>query len=82
MGQQSMHVGNQTRIFSLVEGARSRLNTVYMIVFFLGGAAGSALSSAAWARWQWSGVCIMALAFLAAAALLLMRGARREAATS
>jgi predicted MFS family arabinose efflux permease len=82
MGQQSMQIGNQTRIFGLVEGARSRLNTVYMIVFFLGGAAGSALSSAAWAHWQWSGVCIMALAFLAIAALLLIRGARREAAAS
>jgi hypothetical protein len=45
MGQQTMHIGNQTRIFSLVVGARSRLNTVYMIVFFLGGAAGSAASS-------------------------------------
>jgi predicted MFS family arabinose efflux permease len=78
MGQQSMHIGNQTRIFSLVEGARSRLNTVYMIVFFLGGAAGSALSSAAWARWQWSGVCALGLLFLALAAVCLARGAARE----
>ena len=78
MGQQSMHIGNQTRIFSLVEGARSRLNTVYMIVFFVGGAVGSAASAAAWARWQWIGVCALALGFLAMAAGFLAQGAARE----
>ena len=78
MGQQSMHIGNQTRIFGLVEGARSRLNTVYMIVFFVGGAVGSAASAAAWARWQWNGVCALALGFLALAAGFLAQGAVRE----
>jgi len=80
MGQQTMHIGNQTRIFSLVVGARSRLNTVYMIVFFLGGAAGSAASTMAWARWQWTGVCAMALMFLAAALVVHATGARRRTA--
>ena len=80
VGQQGMHIGNQTRIFRLVEGARSRINTVYMIVFFLGGAAGSALSTIAWAHWQWSGVCAMALAMLAIAGLVHALGGRRVAA--
>lgn len=66
-GQQSMQISNQTRIFSLSSTARSRLNTVYMIIFFLGGATGSALSAAAWNRWQWSGVCGWGLAMLALA---------------
>jgi predicted MFS family arabinose efflux permease len=78
IGQQSMHIGNQTRIFSLVVGARSRLNTVYMIVFFVGGAVGSAASAAAWTRWQWNGVCALALGFLALAGGFLARGAARE----
>jgi predicted MFS family arabinose efflux permease len=82
MGQQTMHIGNQTRIFSLVEGARSRLNTVYMIVFFLGGAAGSAASTWAWSHWQWTGVCAMALMFLAAALAVHAMGARRRMATA
>jgi predicted MFS family arabinose efflux permease len=67
IGQQSMQVSNQTRIFSLSRAARSRINTVYMIVFFLGGALGSALSALAWSRWQWSGVCGWGLAMLALA---------------
>jgi predicted MFS family arabinose efflux permease len=64
IGQQTMQISNQTRIFSLSRAARSRINTVYMIVFFLGGALGSALSAAAWSRWQWSGVCGWGLSML------------------
>ena len=67
LGQQTMQLSNQTRIFSLSATARSRINTVYMIIFFLGGAFGSALSAAAWNRWEWSGVCGWGLAMLALA---------------
>jgi predicted MFS family arabinose efflux permease len=63
-GQQGMQISNQTRIFALSSTARSRINTVYMIIFFMGGALGSALSAAAWSRWQWSGVCAWGLAML------------------
>lgn len=68
-GQQSMQISNQTRIFALSSTARSRINSVYMIIFFVGGALGSALSAAAWTRWQWSGVCGWGLAMLALACL-------------
>ncbi len=57
IGQQTMQISNQTRIFGLSKAARSRINTIYMIVFFFGGALGSALSTIAWSRWQWNGVC-------------------------
>ncbi len=79
LGQQAMQIANQTRIFGLVEGARSRINTIYMIVFFLGGAAGSALSTAAWARWQWNGVCALGLILLALAGLRHAIGSERHA---
>jgi predicted MFS family arabinose efflux permease len=67
IGQQTMQISNQIRIFSLSGTARSRINTVYMIVFFLGGALGSAMSAVAWSRWEWSGVCGWGLAMLALA---------------
>jgi predicted MFS family arabinose efflux permease len=67
IGQQGAQISNQTRIFTICRAARSRINTVYMIVFFLGGALGSALSATAWNRWQWSGVCGWGLAMLALA---------------
>ena len=78
IGQQAMQIGNQTRIFSLVEGARSRVNTIYMIIFFLGGAAGSAISTAAWAHWQWNGVCTMGLLMLGTAGIFHALGGRSE----
>jgi predicted MFS family arabinose efflux permease len=78
LGHQAMHIGNLARILNLVEGARSRVNTIYMIFFFLGGAAGSGLSTAAWARWQWGGVCALSLIMLALAGVRLAFGARKD----
>jgi predicted MFS family arabinose efflux permease len=76
VGAQLTQVGNQTRIFGLVPSARSRLNTVYMTVYFAGAAAGSALSTVAWERWRWDGVCAMALGLIALAALRHVFGSR------
>jgi predicted MFS family arabinose efflux permease len=73
-GAQTSQVGNQTRIFSLAHcpgtafGARSRINTVYMTTYFIFGALGSYLSAHAWERWQWNGVCGLALLLLTLAA--------------
>ncbi len=55
MGAQMTQVANQTRIFGLVPSARSRINTVYMTMYFGGAAIGSALATQAWVRWQWNG---------------------------
>lgn len=67
LGLQSAHVTNMARIYDLPAEARSRLNTVYMVTFFCGGAAGSGMASIAWDRRGWGGVCLVATALLAAA---------------
>jgi predicted MFS family arabinose efflux permease len=69
VGSQMMQVGNQTRIFGLGAGARSRLNTVYMTMYFTGSAVGSALATVAWSRWGWDGVCVLAVGLIALAGL-------------
>ena len=76
MGAQMTQVANQTRIFGLVPSARSRLNTVYMTVYFSGAAAGSALATIAWVHWGWNGVCLLALGLIALAALSHATGHR------
>jgi predicted MFS family arabinose efflux permease len=76
MGAQMTQVANQTRIFGLVPGARSRLNTVYMTVYFTGAAIGSALATVAWVHWKWNGVCVLALSFIALAELRHATGTR------
>jgi predicted MFS family arabinose efflux permease len=75
-GAQLAQVANQTRIFGLVPSARSRLNTVYMTVYFSGAAIGSALSTIAWVHWKWNGVCILALALISLGALRHALGSR------
>jgi len=69
VGAQMCQVANQTRIFGLVPSARSRLNTVYMTVYFTGAAVGSALSTMAWVHWRWNGVCLLAVGLIGLAAL-------------
>jgi predicted MFS family arabinose efflux permease len=78
MGAQMTQVANQTRIFGLVPSARSRLNTVYMTVYFTGAAAGSALATIAWVHWRWNGVCVLALCLISFAALSHAIGCRDE----
>jgi predicted MFS family arabinose efflux permease len=79
MGAQMTQVANQTRIFGLVPGARSRLNTVYMTVYFSGAAIGSALTTVAWVHWKWNGVCGLALGFIALAGIRHATGNRDDA---
>ena len=69
-GAQMTQIANQTRIFGIDPGARSRLNTVYMVIYFAGAAMGSALSAVAWAHYEWRGVCMLALGFISLAALV------------
>ena len=62
LGVQSGNVSNQTRVHSLNEEMRNRINTVYMVSFFLGGALGSFLGSYSYSHFGWYGVCIFGIA--------------------
>lgn len=56
----AMHIGylsNQVRVYSLIPNAESRVNTVFMVINYSGGATGSLLGAYFWAHWQWNGVC-------------------------
>ena len=76
VGLQMAMIANQSRVYALDVQARSRLNTVYMTVMFLCGAAGAALGAQAFALYGWVGVCAMGAACGAVAlALELLRSA-------
>ena len=78
VGAHLMQVANQTRIFGLKPDARSRLNTLYMSAYFIGGAVGSALATFAWAHWRWNGVCGLAILIISAAGLRHVTGYSRR----
>jgi len=61
MGVQATHISNQSMIFALDPGARNRINTIYMVSYFLGGAAGTLLVSTLWNSYHWTGVCVVGM---------------------
>ena len=67
---QSVHIQNQHLIFAIDPAARSRLNTAYMVFYFIGGAIGSASCGLAWSLGGWSTVVIL-MAFYATSALVV-----------
>ena len=76
-GAQMMQIANQTRIFGLGSEYRGRLNTIYMTMYFAGGAVGSALASQAWSRWGWDGVCLLAMGLIGMAGFVHLTGYSR-----
>lgn len=57
IGQQAIHVTNQTRIYMLIPEARNRLNTIFMSVSFVGASCGSALGLWLWDFGGWNMFC-------------------------
>lgn len=73
LGVQSAHIMNQTNYFSIKSNAVNRLNTVYMVSYFIGGSLGTWTASIAWQYAKWGGVCFVGavLALLALTAHLM-----------
>ena len=67
VGVQATHISNQSMVFSLVPEARSRLNTVYMTAYFIGGSLGSIAGGLAWTHGGWPAVCLLGGALTAVA---------------
>jgi predicted MFS family arabinose efflux permease len=78
VGVQSGHVANQSRIYSLAPAARSRINTFYMVAFFIGGALGSYLGPLGFNRGGWTGFCAIPLTALIFALVYFVHADRRR----
>ncbi|WP_277963377.1 MFS transporter [Pseudomonas sp. RIT-To-2] len=70
-GQQSGQVANQARLFGLSAEIRGRLNTLYMVVTFTGGATGAFVGAKLWTLAGWTGVCCFLAWVIAIAAVIL-----------
>jgi predicted MFS family arabinose efflux permease len=75
IGTQGMQITNQAVIYALRPEARSRINSVYMFCYFVGGAIGSVTAGIVYSADKWSGVCFLGAGF--GVATLLMAVADR-----
>jgi predicted MFS family arabinose efflux permease len=77
LGAQALHISNQSAIYTLHPQARSRVNTAYMVAYFVGGATMSAAASLVYSVARWDGVCALGALASAAALIFWLRTSRR-----
>ncbi|MCP1439959.1 putative MFS family arabinose efflux permease [Erwinia persicina] len=78
---QGVHITNQSVIYRAMPEARNRLTAGYMTSYFIGGAAGSLLSAAAYQYAGWHGVCAVGAFITVLNLLSWWRGSRYELTT-
>ncbi len=76
LGVQSAQVAAQTEVMTLLPEARNRLNTIYMVLRYVGGAAGSTIGTLAYARTGWNGTCVACILVLVAGTAIHLFGRR------
>jgi predicted MFS family arabinose efflux permease len=64
MGAQAATVSNQTQIYGFHSEAQTRINTIYKMFYFCGGAFGSVSATIAWQHFHWLGVCVLGMTLL------------------
>lgn len=67
---QGVGVLNQARLLSFAPDKASRLNTAFVVNNFVCAASGSALSSALWTAWGWTGIALGGFAACSAATIV------------
>lgn len=63
LAAQALHVTNQGMIFNIGTNSHSRIVGVYMIFYAIGSGTGSIASTTVYARYGWTGVCMLGAIF-------------------
>lgn len=79
-GVQANLVFSQRAIYALAPHMRSRLNGVFMAIFFTGGAVGSALVSPVFTHYGWAGICACGAVLPVLALIYFSQNARQHPA--
>lgn len=80
VGVQATQVTNIASIYTLDATAHSRINTVYMTIYFIGGAIGTFAGVQCWHIGGWGLVTIQILVWSIAALMIALYGSKRSAA--
>jgi predicted MFS family arabinose efflux permease len=78
LGVQMNLTSCQAIVQSLNATARSRLNTIFMTAYFIGGALGSALGSSGWSAGRWPAVCTSGALLIILALLIFLLSAKNR----
>lgn len=78
IGVQAAQVTNVARIYSLDKTSNSRINTVYMTYYFVGGSIGTFAGLLCWKHGGWALVTWQMLVWAALALVVLARGMKRK----
>ncbi|NCI79930.1 MFS transporter [Acinetobacter kanungonis] len=72
LGLAVVHSSNQNIIFRIRPDAKSRINSIYMTMYFIGGACGSALGVYAWHHGGWNMSCLVGILLVLGAAIFAL----------
>lgn len=61
IGMQFIQLGNQSSVMKLCPEATSRMNTIFMTIYFIGGSLGTFLAGTFWTLWGWNGTVLAGL---------------------
>lgn len=78
LGLATIHSSNQNIIFRLRPDAKSRINSIYMTGYFIGGACGSALGIYAWHHGGWLMACLVGIGLVIGAAFFALLDLRYQ----
>ena len=74
LGVQAVQVAEQSKVIALVPEARSRVNALYMVGRFIGGAFGCFAGAYAWTHGGWTAVCAVGAGMSLLALLIHLAG--------
>ena len=77
IGMQCIQLSNQSATMRLYPEATSRMNTIYMVTYFIGGSFGTFLAGSMWSLYGWSGTVMTGLGLMSASILITL-GSRRK----
>lgn len=72
IGMQSIQLSNQSATMKLCPEAASRMNTIYMVTYFMGGSLGTFLAGCMWSLYGWTGVVSSGLFMLLCAFVTIL----------
>ncbi len=72
IGMQCVQLSNQSATMKLCPQASSRMNTIYMVTYFIGGSFGTFLAGTMWVKFGWYGTVFAGLSMVIASILFAL----------